>query len=340
MRRREAMAKSRIDRVTRREREIVSTIFALGNRASVEDIRSRLETPPSDSSVRVMLARLDAKGHRAPPPGGRAEHLLGHRVPRHGPADRAPALPADVLRRLPAADAGLARARGLLVRGRSRRAASGDRQGTPGKDQVDDRGPRECVSGCCVVWAVDRRQGHGGARAHARRGRSCAADPCLGSPSHVLSRLHRRCSSCPWRNGSCRPCTSRSRGPGRARGVHRPPTSRRRPRGERCHVVDCGGTDAGSALAADAAGMLTTLWMAGAVVFVLPLAVGHAGRCDGCCVSGHPWPEGQQRVKQLARAAGCSPPHRRRAARRNRRAGGLWHLPARHLVPDRRTWMA
>jgi BlaI family transcriptional regulator, penicillinase repressor len=62
MRRREAMAKSRIDRVTRREREIVSTIFALDNRASVEDIRSRLETPPSDSSVRVMLARLDAKG--------------------------------------------------------------------------------------------------------------------------------------------------------------------------------------------------------------------------------------------------------------------------------------
>ena len=56
-----AMAK-KIDRLTRREREIVNAIFALGSRASVEDIRSRLDSPPSDSSVRVMLARLEAKG--------------------------------------------------------------------------------------------------------------------------------------------------------------------------------------------------------------------------------------------------------------------------------------
>jgi predicted transcriptional regulator len=54
--------KPRIDRLTRREREIVNTLFALSNRASVEDIRSRLESPPSDSSVRVMLARLEEKG--------------------------------------------------------------------------------------------------------------------------------------------------------------------------------------------------------------------------------------------------------------------------------------
>jgi predicted transcriptional regulator len=56
------MAKHQIDRLTRREREIVNAVFALGNRASVEDIRSRLDTPPSDSSVRVMLARLEQKG--------------------------------------------------------------------------------------------------------------------------------------------------------------------------------------------------------------------------------------------------------------------------------------
>ncbi len=56
------MAKQKIDRVTRREREIVNAVFALGNRASVEDIRRRLDTPPSDSSVRVMLARLEQKG--------------------------------------------------------------------------------------------------------------------------------------------------------------------------------------------------------------------------------------------------------------------------------------
>ena len=48
--------------VTRREREIMNAVFALGNRASVEDIRSRLDDPPSDSAVRVMLARLERKG--------------------------------------------------------------------------------------------------------------------------------------------------------------------------------------------------------------------------------------------------------------------------------------
>src|SRR4051812_43710698 len=47
--------------LTRREREIMNVLFALGQRASVEDIRSRLEDPPSDSAVRVMLARLENK---------------------------------------------------------------------------------------------------------------------------------------------------------------------------------------------------------------------------------------------------------------------------------------
>jgi predicted transcriptional regulator len=56
------MAPKKIDRLTRREREIINALFALGNSASVEDIRKRLDTPPSDSSVRVMLARLEHKG--------------------------------------------------------------------------------------------------------------------------------------------------------------------------------------------------------------------------------------------------------------------------------------
>ena len=56
------MARHPIDRLTRREREIINALFALGNSASVEDIRSRLDAPPSDSSVRVMLARLEQKG--------------------------------------------------------------------------------------------------------------------------------------------------------------------------------------------------------------------------------------------------------------------------------------
>ena len=50
------------ERLTRREREIMNAIFALGNRASAEEIRERLINPPSDSSVRVMLARLEKKG--------------------------------------------------------------------------------------------------------------------------------------------------------------------------------------------------------------------------------------------------------------------------------------
>ena len=57
------MAKSTVERLTRREREIMNALFALGNRASAEDIRARLNSPPSDSSVRVMLARLEKKGH-------------------------------------------------------------------------------------------------------------------------------------------------------------------------------------------------------------------------------------------------------------------------------------
>jgi BlaI family transcriptional regulator, penicillinase repressor len=50
------------EHLTRREREIMNALFALGNRASAEQIRARLTNPPSDSSVRVMLARLEKKG--------------------------------------------------------------------------------------------------------------------------------------------------------------------------------------------------------------------------------------------------------------------------------------
>jgi predicted transcriptional regulator len=57
------MAKREPDRLSRREREIVNAVFALGNRALAEDIRDRLSDPPSLSAVRVMLARLEAKGH-------------------------------------------------------------------------------------------------------------------------------------------------------------------------------------------------------------------------------------------------------------------------------------
>jgi len=54
--------KAILEKLTRREREILNAVFALGNRASAEEIRARLRDAPGDSSVRVMLARLEKKG--------------------------------------------------------------------------------------------------------------------------------------------------------------------------------------------------------------------------------------------------------------------------------------
>jgi predicted transcriptional regulator len=49
--------------LARREREIMDAVFALGNRASAEQIRARLTNPPGDSAVRMMLTRLEKKGY-------------------------------------------------------------------------------------------------------------------------------------------------------------------------------------------------------------------------------------------------------------------------------------
>ena len=57
-----------VDKLSRREREILDILFALGNNGSAEEIRERLIDPPSYSAVRAMLAKLEAKGvvrHRA-----------------------------------------------------------------------------------------------------------------------------------------------------------------------------------------------------------------------------------------------------------------------------------
>jgi len=51
------------EKLTRREREIMDVLFALGDRASVEDVRERLSDPPSYSAVRAMLVKLEVKGH-------------------------------------------------------------------------------------------------------------------------------------------------------------------------------------------------------------------------------------------------------------------------------------
>jgi BlaI family transcriptional regulator, penicillinase repressor len=56
------VAKAVPQKLSRREREIMDVLFALGE-AAAEDIRGRLVDPPSYSAVRAMLTRLEAKGH-------------------------------------------------------------------------------------------------------------------------------------------------------------------------------------------------------------------------------------------------------------------------------------
>jgi BlaI family transcriptional regulator, penicillinase repressor len=56
------------DKLSRREREIMDVLYALGDNASAEEIRDKLTDPPTYSAVRAMLAKLEAKGvirHRA-----------------------------------------------------------------------------------------------------------------------------------------------------------------------------------------------------------------------------------------------------------------------------------
>ncbi len=40
----------------------MNAVFALGNRAPADRVRARLTNPPTDSAVRVMIARLEKKG--------------------------------------------------------------------------------------------------------------------------------------------------------------------------------------------------------------------------------------------------------------------------------------
>src|SRR5262245_25865968 len=51
-----------VEKLSRREREIMEVLFALGNSGSAEDIRERLTDSPSYSAVRAMLVKLEAKG--------------------------------------------------------------------------------------------------------------------------------------------------------------------------------------------------------------------------------------------------------------------------------------
>jgi BlaI family transcriptional regulator, penicillinase repressor len=47
---------------TRRERQIMDALRELGDEASAEEIRGKLPDPPTYSTVRALLAKLEAKG--------------------------------------------------------------------------------------------------------------------------------------------------------------------------------------------------------------------------------------------------------------------------------------
>jgi BlaI family transcriptional regulator, penicillinase repressor len=51
------------EKLTRREREIMDTLYGIGESASAEEIRKRLSDPPSSSAARAMLTKLEAKGY-------------------------------------------------------------------------------------------------------------------------------------------------------------------------------------------------------------------------------------------------------------------------------------
>jgi predicted transcriptional regulator len=58
------MAKSPYLDLGRRERQIMDVVYRLG-RASVSDVIEQIPDPPSYSSVRAMMGKLEEKGHLA-----------------------------------------------------------------------------------------------------------------------------------------------------------------------------------------------------------------------------------------------------------------------------------
>ena len=56
------MAKRTLDRLSRRERQIMELIYAAGQ-ATATEVLGRLPDPPSYSTVRALLRILETKGH-------------------------------------------------------------------------------------------------------------------------------------------------------------------------------------------------------------------------------------------------------------------------------------
>jgi hypothetical protein len=83
----------------------MNSVFPLSNRASADEIRTRLTNSPSDSAVRVMLTRLEKKGNlKHQYDGPRYVYSATHGITRRCEADGPPATFADLLRRLAAPD--------------------------------------------------------------------------------------------------------------------------------------------------------------------------------------------------------------------------------------------
>lgn len=56
------MPRRRPDPLSRRERQIMDLVYALGS-AGASDVRDRMVDPPSYSTVRTLMATLEDKGH-------------------------------------------------------------------------------------------------------------------------------------------------------------------------------------------------------------------------------------------------------------------------------------
>ena len=123
-------AKTKTEPLTRREREIMNALFALGNRVSAEEIRGRLTNPPGDSSVRVMLRQAGEEGLSQTSAGRLTVYLLGDNLAGCREAHGAAAVRADLLWRLSAADDDSPGVRGAVDRRRVGRTQERNRPGS------------------------------------------------------------------------------------------------------------------------------------------------------------------------------------------------------------------
>jgi predicted transcriptional regulator len=79
-----------LEALPRREREILDTLYALGE-ATAGEVMAAMSDPPSNSAVRAMLARLEVKGvirHRLEQQRYVYAPALAKRIARRGVLDR------------------------------------------------------------------------------------------------------------------------------------------------------------------------------------------------------------------------------------------------------------